>query len=425
MKHIKILMLFLMLSSVSYLSAVEFETYFHDIKDSTEIVFVMDTSASLFTILPGLVGSARDFMDAVEDSGYFCRFGGVTFADGTRMWDFNDTLPGYQMTSNSDDFMYKLTNAGSMGGGDYPECAIDAMYDAACEYDWTEGTLRILLMTTDAPSHYPDDGSPYSDVTDDELEDFLLDNGFILYTVLADSFPYDSLLLGYPNDSVYFHISDTTGGRRYGPETDWDTVFTDIITDISALYRIGLRISGLSGHELYEVEIVCPDEFSTVASNIIDLTDERYVGVDEIYVAWVMRFSSIAYSATMLPDYATFSFILQTSEGEFTYDETIDYTPPALVYEKTLSNPKEISIHTSPNPFNTSTSIEFYIPEQGHAKLEIVDIAGHTVATLLDDDVNSGSYVSVWSAKDVPSGVYLVKLNWNGFTASQKLLLTK
>ena len=78
-----------------------------------------------------------------------------------------------------------------------------------------------------------------------------------------------------------------------------------------------------------------------------------------------------------------------------------------------------------PNPFNTSTSIEFYIPEQGHAKLEIVDIAGHTVTTLLDDDVNSGSYVSVWSAKDVPSGVYLVKLNWNGFTASQKLLLTK
>ena len=93
--------------------------------------------------------------------------------------------------------------------------------------------------------------------------------------------------------------------------------------------------------------------------------------------------------------------------------------------EATKSPAQMVLRGAKPNPFNTSTSIEFYIPEPGYVKLEIVDIAGHTVATLLDGDVASGSYISVWSAKDVSSGVYFVKLNWNGFTASQKLLLTK
>ncbi|MCD6417852.1 carboxypeptidase regulatory-like domain-containing protein [bacterium] len=78
-----------------------------------------------------------------------------------------------------------------------------------------------------------------------------------------------------------------------------------------------------------------------------------------------------------------------------------------------------------PNPFNTSTSIEFYIPASGNAKLEIVDISGHTVATLFDGKLNRGNYVSVWSAEDVPSGIYFVKLNWNGYSTSQKILFTK
>ncbi len=78
-----------------------------------------------------------------------------------------------------------------------------------------------------------------------------------------------------------------------------------------------------------------------------------------------------------------------------------------------------------PNPFNPSTNISFYLTEAGEVKLEIYDLLGNQIASLVNEFKSSGNHSITWSAKEEPSGVYLVLLKVNGSSASQKIMLLK
>ncbi|MHC4479298.1 MAG: FlgD immunoglobulin-like domain containing protein, partial [Planctomycetota bacterium] len=89
----------------------------------------------------------------------------------------------------------------------------------------------------------------------------------------------------------------------------------------------------------------------------------------------------------------------------------------SILYELTSTSdvnsavPFRISLSNYPNPFNSSTTISFSLREEGHAKLEIYDIQGRLVKTLIDGGMSAGaSYVS-WDGTDsggrvVASGIY-------------------
>jgi len=83
-----------------------------------------------------------------------------------------------------------------------------------------------------------------------------------------------------------------------------------------------------------------------------------------------------------------------------------------------------------PNPFNSSTSIEFSLPYAGPVRLEVFDIMGRKVATLIDDVSNPGAYAIQWRGRDdggngVPSGVYFYRLSAGGFVEMKRMLLLK
>ena len=78
-----------------------------------------------------------------------------------------------------------------------------------------------------------------------------------------------------------------------------------------------------------------------------------------------------------------------------------------------------------PNPFNPSTSINFSIPKAGFVSLKVYDILGKEVTTLLRGYKDAGSYTVNFNAANFSSGVYLYKLEANGFALSRKMILTK
>jgi hypothetical protein len=79
-----------------------------------------------------------------------------------------------------------------------------------------------------------------------------------------------------------------------------------------------------------------------------------------------------------------------------------------------------------PNPFNASTTIEFAIPDPVNVKLEIFNILGQKVKTLIDDDLQAGKYTLHWSAdKDFPSGPYFYRLRAGKVVKMEKLILLK
>lgn len=77
-----------------------------------------------------------------------------------------------------------------------------------------------------------------------------------------------------------------------------------------------------------------------------------------------------------------------------------------------------------PNPFNPSTNFRFSIANSGLAVLKIYDILGREVATLVNEELNPGSYNLHWDATGLSSGVYLYRLTVNnGEEHSMKKLL--
>ncbi len=79
----------------------------------------------------------------------------------------------------------------------------------------------------------------------------------------------------------------------------------------------------------------------------------------------------------------------------------------------------------SPNPFNPATTIPFSLCRDGHVRLEVFDISGRRVATLLDERLNAGDYSAAFDGRRLPSGVYLYRLNAGKSSLNGKMLLLK
>ncbi|MGB9591732.1 MAG: T9SS type A sorting domain-containing protein, partial [Candidatus Kryptoniota bacterium] len=85
-----------------------------------------------------------------------------------------------------------------------------------------------------------------------------------------------------------------------------------------------------------------------------------------------------------------------------------------------------------PNPFNPSTNIQFSIGNRMpvHVVLDIFNVLGQKVRTLVDDYRSQGTYRVTWDGKNdaglsVASGVYFYLLKSNNFVSTKKMLLLK
>ncbi len=78
-----------------------------------------------------------------------------------------------------------------------------------------------------------------------------------------------------------------------------------------------------------------------------------------------------------------------------------------------------------PNPFNPETSIEFDLVDPGMTRLAIYNVLGQSVATLVNGTLQAGRHTVVFNGANLPSGLYIYKLQVNGFSDVKKLVLLK
>ena len=93
------------------------------------------------------------------------------------------------------------------------------------------------------------------------------------------------------------------------------------------------------------------------------------------------------------------------------------------------SYPERFTLFSNyPNPFNPATTIRFVIESESilaTSLLQIYDINGHLVKTLVQGEIKSGHYEIQWDASDQPSGMYFVHLTVGSRVQTQKMILLK
>ncbi|MBK6765742.1 MAG: T9SS type A sorting domain-containing protein [bacterium] len=94
--------------------------------------------------------------------------------------------------------------------------------------------------------------------------------------------------------------------------------------------------------------------------------------------------------------------------------------------EPRVPAPAEAVLHQNyPNPFNPSTTISFAVAKDGHAKIEVFDVNGRMIRTLLDHDITRGQHAVRFDGTGLASGVYFAKLETAGQLFTNKMLLMK
>ena len=189
---------------------------------------------------------------------------------------------------------------------------------------------------------------------------------------------------------------------------------TPLITD--TYYNITVLYSG-SDIEIYiNGEL---DAFSSWSGQIlptsIDLMMAQRLPTDSNY-----NFKGV------MDDIRIYNYALSVAEIQNIYNEQVSV-------QNSFSNPipNEYQLEQNfPNPFNAKTTIRYQLKKAAHVNVEIYDILGQKVRTLIDQNQPAGYYTILWDGANeqgqtLASGIYIFRLKSHSFTKSRKLVIVK
>jgi len=91
-----------------------------------------------------------------------------------------------------------------------------------------------------------------------------------------------------------------------------------------------------------------------------------------------------------------------------------------------LQSVKTFNLHQNyPNPFNPSTKIKYELPKSEIVKIEVFNLLGQKIETVLNKQMPAGSHEVEFTGKDLPSGVYLYRIKAGNFREVRKMILLK
>jgi len=118
-----------------------------------------------------------------------------------------------------------------------------------------------------------------------------------------------------------------------------------------------------------------------------------------------------------------------TKSGNYNYrlkqvdfDGTANYSNEIEV----LVQPSEFQLSQNyPNPFNPTTTIDFTVANKGLVKISVFNVAGEEVATIMNEEKESGYYTIQFNASKLSSGVYFYRMASGSFITTKKLVILK
>lgn len=138
------------------------------------------------------------------------------------------------------------------------------------------------------------------------------------------------------------------------------------------------------------------------------------------------------YSEWLGGNLSTFSYYLGflwnrcTNEWLFQSIYLYDWQIIEKISSYSIQTPNSLSLQQNyPNPFNPSTTITYGISEDGLVLLRVFDVHGCVVSELVNEQKSAGTYSVEFDGSQLPSGVYLYRLESNGQIRSNTMSLVK
>ncbi len=177
-------------------------------------------------------------------------------------------------------------------------------------------------------------------------------------------------------------------------------------------------------------------EYQNAANKVIGNIDSASTEIEKIYaLMWLESIYQLSSTDNGRASISTkYDNLCANNINDFMknmrkYQKRLD-----LLSETTSNNvsvPTKFAMRNYPNPFNPTTTIAFDLPKDSKVKIEIFNIKGQKVKTLVNDKYQKGIHSVIWngkneSEKNVGTGVYFYKLDLNGkTTAIKKCLMLK
>ena len=119
----------------------------------------------------------------------------------------------------------------------------------------------------------------------------------------------------------------------------------------------------------------------------------------------------------------------QSAKDELEYMEHEPVSEKPVTTEK-ADKPFNVSAHSYPNPFNPDTHITFILPDKGRVTVNIYDIMGKQVRTLVNEQRAAGRHEVVWDGKNsagilAASGMYFYQITFRDKVITKKMMLVR
>ena len=260
-----------------------------------------------------------------------------------------------------------------------------------------------------------------------------------------------------PEYKIEFYSDHNGNGLYDAPPTDhaWSINFTNTtgdvtqgfshntnFTDINWKYLLTVNLTSMTPHlgQLFELRVVRQDnqvEIGRVSVPAVLVADFTvYIPEFELEQGYNIDFyadhnGNGIYDAPPTDHAWRLSFNSSTGDvvQGFTHNTNftdIQWPNPSVVNEIEFTGLRDYELQQNyPNPFNPSTKIRFSIASDEFVTLKIFNVLGSEIVTLVNDELNAGSYEVDFNASGLNSGVYFYTISTNKFTETRKMILMK
>jgi len=215
----------------------------------------------------------------------------------------------------------------------------------------------------------------------------------------------DYATIKYNSNGVQQWVAEYIGTVKYFGDFPYGMV----IDDLGNVYVTGYSSDSLSGLDYATIKY---------NSNGVEQWVERYNGPDNLSDG--ARGISIDGDRNIYVSGSSYGIVTQSDIVVIKYSQTTG------IQNISSEIPEQFRISQNyPNPFNPTTKIKFDIKNSGNVKLVVYDMIGKEVVTLVNKNLNAGSYETDFDGGGLTSGVYFYKIETGDYSEVKKMTLLK